>query len=146
MAHPVDLLVYRGVLLDIGVAARHIGLGLVVVVIGDEVLDRVVREETPHFAVELGGKRLVGRQDQGGARDLPDDVRHGEGLARAGDPEQHLFAVPVVDSRDELGDRLRLVARGLEVRDDLERDARIVVRAFCNGDAHGPNIGAARAG
>jgi hypothetical protein len=32
-------------LLDEGVGARHVGLGLVVVVIGDEILDRVVREE-----------------------------------------------------------------------------------------------------
>ena len=73
-------------------------------------------------------------------------MRHGEGLARAGDPEQHLVAVSVVDARDEFRDRLRLVAGGLEVRDDLEGDPRFVGRAFGDGDAHGPNIGAARAG
>ena len=146
MAHPIDLLVYRGVLLDIGVAARHICLGLVIVVIGDEVLDRVVGEKAPHFSVELSGQRLVGREDQGGAGDLPDDMRHREGLARAGNPEQDLVAVSVVDARDELRDRLRLIAGRLEAGDDLEGDAQIVARAFGDGDAHGPNIGAARAG
>ena len=45
MAHAVDLLVDRGFFLDIGVGARNIGFGLVVVVIGDEILDRVVGKE-----------------------------------------------------------------------------------------------------
>ncbi len=64
MAHAVDLLVHRGFLLDVGVGARHIGFGLVVVVVGDEILDRVVGEEALELAVELGGERLVGREDQ----------------------------------------------------------------------------------
>ena len=45
VAHAVDLLVDRRFLLDVGVGARDVGLGLVVVVVGDEILDRVVREE-----------------------------------------------------------------------------------------------------
>jgi hypothetical protein len=64
VAHAVDLLVDRGFLLDIGVGARDIGLGLVVVVIGDEILDRVVGEEALELAVELRRQRLVGREDQ----------------------------------------------------------------------------------
>jgi hypothetical protein len=44
-AQPVDLVVDRGVLLDVGVARRDVGLGLVVVVVADEVLDGVVGEE-----------------------------------------------------------------------------------------------------
>ena len=67
MAHAVDLLVDRGFLLDIGVGARHIGFRLVVIVIGDEIFDRVVGEEAPELAIELGGKRLVGREHQGRA-------------------------------------------------------------------------------
>ena len=42
VAEAVDLVVDRGVLLDVEVAARDVGLRLVVVVVGDEVLDRVV--------------------------------------------------------------------------------------------------------
>ena len=53
--------------LDVGVGARDVGLGLVVVVVGDEVLDRVVGEEALELAVELGGERLVGREDERGA-------------------------------------------------------------------------------
>ena len=46
-AQPVDLLVDRGLLLDVGVRLRHVGLGLVVVVVGDEVLDGVARGRRP---------------------------------------------------------------------------------------------------
>ena len=42
VAHPVDLLVDRALLLDIGVGSRHIGFGLVVIVIGNGILDRIV--------------------------------------------------------------------------------------------------------
>jgi hypothetical protein len=41
-AHLLDVLVDRGILLDEQVARRHVGLGLVVVVVGNEVLDRVL--------------------------------------------------------------------------------------------------------
>ena len=47
VAQPVDLLVDAGVLLDVGVGAGDVGLGLVVVVVGDEVLDGVVAGRTP---------------------------------------------------------------------------------------------------
>ncbi len=93
VAHAVDLLVHRRFLLDVGVGARHVGFGLVVVVVGDEVLDRVVGEEALELAVELGRQRLVGRQDQRRALGALDHLRHGEGLARAGDAEQHLVAL-----------------------------------------------------
>ena len=64
VAHAVDLLVDRGFLLDIGVGPRHIGFGLVVIVVGDEILDRVLREEALHLAIELRRQRLVGREDE----------------------------------------------------------------------------------
>ncbi|MEL7302669.1 MAG: hypothetical protein AAGJ53_03135, partial [Pseudomonadota bacterium] len=51
--HAVDLLVNRGFLLDVRVGARDVSLRLVVVVIRDEVLDGVLREEAFELAVEL---------------------------------------------------------------------------------------------
>ena len=120
VAHAVDLLVDGGVLLDIGVGARDIGFGLVVVVVGDEILDRVVREEALELAVELGGQGLVVGEDQGRALGRLDDLGHGEGLAGAGDAEQHLGAVVALDALDQLGDRLGLVALGGEVGLDDE--------------------------
>ena len=112
-AHLLDVLVDRGVLLDIQVARRNVGLGLVVVVIGDEVLDRVLGEELAELGVELRGERLVGREHQRRAAEPRDDVRHGVGLAGPGHPEQRLEREAVADAFGELVDRLGLVARGL---------------------------------
>jgi hypothetical protein len=128
VAHAVDLLVDRRFLLDIGVGPRDIGLGLVVIVIGDEIFDGVVREERLELAVELGGQRLVGGEDQRRALRRLDHLGHGKGLAGAGDAEQHLgalarFASNAADALDELVDGLRLVAGGLELRLDDERHA-----------------------
>jgi hypothetical protein len=75
-----------------------IGFGLVVVVIADEIFDRVFREERLELAVKLRRQRLVGRQDQGRALGGLDDLGHGEGLARAGDAQQHLVAFLGVDA------------------------------------------------
>ena len=44
MTHSVDLVVDDGVLFDEGIRDRDVGFGLVVVVVGDEVFDGVVRE------------------------------------------------------------------------------------------------------
>jgi hypothetical protein len=60
------VLVDRAVLLDVEIARRNVGLGLVVVVIRDEVFDGVVRKELAELRVKLSRKRLVGREDERG--------------------------------------------------------------------------------
>ena len=79
-----------GVLLDVDVPLRDVGLRLVVVVVADEVLDRVLREQLLELLVELGGQGLVVRDDQDGPVQLGDDVGHREGLADAGHAHQGL--------------------------------------------------------
>ena len=120
VAHPVDRLVHRAFLLDVGVGARDIGLGLVIIVIADEIFDRIVGEEALELAIELRGEDLVGREDQRRALQRLDHLGHGEGLARAGDAEQHLVALARLRRLDQFGDRGRLVARRLVVGDELE--------------------------
>ncbi len=113
MAHAVDLFVHRAVLLYVCVGARNIGLRLVIVVIRDEILDGVVGKEGPELGIELGRQCLVMGQDQGRTLGLLDDLGHGEGLARAGDPQKHLVVLARLHPRDQFGDRRRLVARRL---------------------------------
>ena len=100
VAQAVDLLVDRRVLLDVEVLARDVRLGLVVVVVGDEVLDRVVGEERPELVAELGGERLVVRHDERRALDALDDARHRHRLAGAGGAQEGHHPVPA-------GQRLR---------------------------------------
>ena len=120
MAHAVDLLVDGGFLLDIGVGTRHIGLGLVVVVIRHEIFDRIVREEASELAIELRRQRFVGGEDQGRPLGRLDHLGHRKGLAGAGDAEQHLGAVVAYEALDQFDDRLGLVALGGEIGFDDE--------------------------
>ena len=109
----VDLVVGGGVLGDVGVGMGDIGLRLVVVVVGDEVLHRVVGEELLELGAQLGRQSLVVGQHQGGALDLLDDLGHGKGLAGAGDAQQHLLLQSVLDALRQSCNGLRLVAGGL---------------------------------
>ena len=115
VAQPVDVVVPRAVLLDVEVGLRDVRLGLVVVVVGDEVLDRVRREELAELVAELRGERLVVRDHERGLLDLLDDPGHRRGLAGAGRAEQRLVALARAEPVRERLDRLRLVA-GRRVR------------------------------
>ncbi len=79
--HLLDMVIDRGVFLDIRVGRRDVGFGLVVIVVGDEILNGVVRKELAHFAVELGGQCLVMGQHERRPLQSIDDVGHGERLA-----------------------------------------------------------------
>ena len=120
VAQPLDLLVDRGVLLDVGVGLGDVGLGLVVVVVGDEVLDRVVGEQLAQLVGELGGQRLVGLHHQQRSLHLLGHPRHGRGLAGAGGAEQHDVLHAALDPLGDLRDRRRLVAGRLVVGDHRE--------------------------
>ena len=119
VAETVDLVVDRRVLLDVRVRGRDVGLGLVVVVVADEVLDRRARQQLAELVAELGRERLVVRDDQRRAFRLGDHARHGEGLARAGDAEERLEALAAPQALRQLADRPRLVARRLVGLGDL---------------------------
>ena len=124
MAQLLHLLVDGGVLLDEGVGGGHVGLGLVVVVVADEVHHGVVGEELLQLGRQLRGERLVRRHDERGLLHRLDGLCHGEGLARAGDAQKRLVAQALFHALRERGDGLGLVPRGLEGRDHLERGVR----------------------
>ncbi len=117
----VDVVVHRRVLLDVEVGLRDVRLGLVVVVVGDEVLDGGGREELPELVAELRRERLVVRDHEHGPLDLLADPGHRRRLAGAGRAEERLEAVALVDRARELGDRLRLVAGRRVGGGDAER-------------------------
>src|SRR6185369_3389269 len=121
VAHAIDLFVDERVLLDVRVGRGDVGLGLVVVVVADEVVDGVVGEQGLELAVELVRQRLVVGDDQRRALDLLDDVGDREGLAAAGDAQQHLGRIAAPGGRDQLLDRARLVAHRRELGLEAER-------------------------
>ncbi|MCY1174987.1 hypothetical protein D9M73_152070 [compost metagenome] len=115
--HLLDVVVDRRILLDEGVRGRHIGFRLVVVVVGNEIFHRVVREERLELPVQLRRQGLVRRQHQRRALHLGDHVGDAESLARAGHTEQRLVRQPGLDALDHQADGFRLIAGGLETGD-----------------------------
>ena len=118
--HPVDLLVDRRFLLDVGVGGRNVRLGLVVVVVADEVLHRIVGKEAAELLVELSRERLVVHHDQRRPVHTGDGVRHGERLAGPGDAEQDLVPISALEPFCQLANRARLVAGELEIGDEMK--------------------------
>ena len=109
-AHLLDMLVDVRVFLDEQIFRRYVGLGLVIVVIRDEILDGVFRKEFAHFRVKLGGECFVGRHDQRRDAEARNDMRHGVGLARSGDAQQCLVDQPVAHPCRQLVNGLGLIA------------------------------------
>ena len=99
--HAIDLVVDRRFLLDVRVARRDVGFGLVVVVVADEILDGVLREEAPELLDRAAppASCCAPSPASAGSR-VGDDAGHGEGLARAGDAEQHLVLVAAIQPLD----------------------------------------------
>ncbi len=118
--HPVDLVVDRRFLLDVGVARGNVGFWLVVVVVADEVLDGVLGEEALELLVQLSRQRLVVDHHERRPVHARDDLRHRERLAGAGDTEQHLVAIAANEALDELVLRPGLITAQFEIGDQLE--------------------------
>jgi hypothetical protein len=151
VSQPLDIGVDRGVLLDVGVGLRDVRLGLVVVVVGDEVLDRVVRQQFSQFVGELGSQRLVRCHDQGRSLQALDQPGRARRLPGPGRPEEHDVSLTAGDPLFQLFDGLRLVAGRPVLADHLEpsRDARNVSHRPVFGDGedrmfgrkcHGPRL------
>ncbi len=60
------------------------------------------------------------RQNQRRPSHPRDDVGHGEGLARAGDPQEHLVLQPALNAGHKAVYRLRLIAPRLKRADKAE--------------------------
>ena len=73
----------------------------------------VVGEKLFEFAEQLGSESFVVRQNQCRHIPLSDNVRHCKSFTAARHAEQHLLALAVVQTIQQLGDRLRLIASRL---------------------------------
>ena len=120
MPHLVDLFIDVGVLGNVGVGLRDIGLRLIVVVVADKVLHGIVGEEPLQLTVELSCQGLVGGDDQGGLLHGRNGVGHGEGLARAGDPKEDHVSQPSAHAVHQIFNGAGLIAARLEIGNELK--------------------------
>ena len=109
-AHLLDMIVDRRVFLDKQITSRNIGFRLIVVVVRNEVLNRVFRKELPKLGIQLCRQRLVRCQNQRRAPGLRDDIGHGVSFPGPGYTQQGLKRKAIANSFNQLGDRIGLVA------------------------------------
>jgi hypothetical protein len=120
VAQAVNGVVDGGVLFNIEIRLGDVGLGLVVVVIADEILHRVIGKELLELAVELGRQGLVGGQHQRRQIHPGNDVGYGEGLTGAGDAQEDLVGLTLAEPVSQGPDSRGLVALGGEVGGEYE--------------------------
>ena len=126
VTQPVNLIIDRRILFDERVARRDIRLRLVIVVIGDEVLHPIIREELSHLLSQLCGKTLIGRQNQRRPLHLFDRPRNRCRFTRTSDAKQGLESMTGLYALCERRNRVWLVSRWRKLRNDLEH-----FLAFC---------------
>ena len=83
---------------------------MIVVVVGNKILDRILRKELPELLIELRRERFIVSHHKHGAVHALYDLRHCEGLTAAGYAEQHLMLDSLVERAYKLFDSLRLIA------------------------------------
>ena len=127
MAQHVDLLVDRGGLGDVGIRDRHIGLGLVIVVVGDEIFNGIVGEKFPQLIAKLGRQGLVVGQHQGGSARAGDHIGDRKGFAGAGGAQQGLVALAAIHAPDHGLNGRGLVAFGFVGGVELEVGHRTIL-------------------
>ncbi len=110
MPQLVDFVVDGGILFNIGVCRRNIGLRLVIIVVADEILDGVLREKFPKLGTELGRQRFVVGENERRAVHPRDHVRHSKRFSGARHAQQRLLFVAALQTLYQLLDRLRLIA------------------------------------
>src|SRR5690606_37340002 len=94
--------------------------GLIIIVVGDEILDCIMRKKLLEFSVQLRSKRLVVTEDERGAVAPRDDVGHGKGLARARYAQQGLVLFTTKDALCQLFNCCGLVSCGFVLTDQTE--------------------------
>lgn len=115
VAQAVDLFVDHCLFLDIRVGHRHISLGLVEVVIRDEIVHGIVREELAVLLRKLRSESFVVCNNKRRLPNVSNHIRCSEGFARARHTEERLVAQTFLHTFSELFDSLRLISSGLEL-------------------------------
>ena len=94
----INLIVDRRILGNIRVTGRHIGLRLVIIIVGHKILDSVFREELLEFSVKLCRQCFIVCQYQRRLVQSLNDIRHGECLTGTGDTKQRLALIAFLKS------------------------------------------------
>ena len=102
-------MVYVAVLFDEKILPWDVGLGLIIIVVADEVLDVILRKKALKFAIKLCCERFIMRHYERGNSEALDDICHSKSFARAGNSEEGLVFVAALKACDDAFDRFFLI-------------------------------------
>jgi len=109
----LELLVYVAVLFDEKILPGDVSLGLIIIVVADEILDVILRKKAFKFTIKLCRERFVMRHYESRNSEALDDICHGKSFARARNSEKSLVFVAALKALDDAFDRFFLIlARG----------------------------------
>src|SRR3989344_2160852 len=111
MAQAVNLVIDLHILLNVGVGYRHICLWLIVVIVGNEIMHRIVREKLLVLLRKLSCEGFVVRNNERRLTNCRNHIGSGKSLARARDAKERLPVVPLFEALEKLLDGKRLVPR-----------------------------------
>ncbi len=96
MAQLINFIINGGILLDISISLRYIGLRLVVIIVTDKIFYGVFGKKLFEFRVELPGQGFIWCHNQGWALLLFNNLSHGKGFTGTSYPQEGLFPVTLI--------------------------------------------------
>jgi len=113
-AQAFDLVIDGRIFFDVGIGGRNERLGLIIIVVGDEVFHSVFRKKPLQFPVQLRRQGLVMTEYQGRHIQLGNGVGHGEGFAGPGHSQQGLKPAAGPRFLDQFSNGLGLITGWFE--------------------------------
>ncbi len=120
MPEPFNLVINGAVFFYKRIRMGDIRLRLIIIVIGNEKLNRIFRKELFKLTAQLRRQRFIVRQNERRALELLDDLRHRIGFSRAGDTQKRLLLKTHFHTVRERLYRLRLIPGGRIFTDNLK--------------------------
>ena len=102
------------------IGGGNVSLGLVVVVIRNEIFDGIMRKEILELVIKLRGESFVMRHHQRRTVHRLNHLRHGVSFAGPGNTQQNLMLFAVVDAAQQRLDRAALIPLRLVIGNEFK--------------------------
>ena len=99
-AQLINFIIDRRIFRNISVRLWHIRFRLIIIIVGNKILDGILREKFFHFSVQLPRQCLVVGNNQRWLIQCLNDICHRKGLSRTGHTQQRFKLVAFFESFD----------------------------------------------
>ncbi len=130
MTHLINCIINRRVLFYIAVRLRDIGFGLVVVIVGDKILNSIFGKKLLEFTEKLRCQGFIGRDYQGWSLNLLNYICDCERFTGTGHTEQNLAFKAVFHAFYQLADGLGLISGRCKGGIKLKRNIHMLLPAL----------------